>query len=146
MNQKRFRELVENLQFPLCVVNARDELVYVNRCFVALFDYTLDDVPGLDAWWLRAYPDPAYRHWARETWDAAVAEARQTGRPIRSLEYRVTGKDGSVRYMEVAGIVLDDKAAISGSASIGPRVGPPSRWPFARPSRRPSPTTWSWSS
>lgn len=97
---------VENLQFPLCHVNAAEKLIYINRRFVELFGYTLEDVPTLSDWWCRAYPDESYRTWVKETWFKAVAEAQERGTPIRSVEYRVTGKDGTQHPMEISGILL----------------------------------------
>jgi len=109
MNEKHLCELIENLQFPLGVVNAQGDVTYINPCFVDLFGYTLDDIPNLDAWWPRACPDEGYRRWVLETWNATVTQARRSGRPIHSVEYRVTCKDGSMRYIEIAGVVLHDE-------------------------------------
>ena len=106
LSEQRFQYFVENLQLPLCHVNEREELVFVNKRFVELFGYTLDEMPTLAEWWQRAYPDPDYRQWVLETWSAAVAESQAAGSPIRSVEYRVTCKDGSIRYIEIGGITM----------------------------------------
>lgn len=106
LSEQRYQDFVENLQYPLCHVNDQGELLFINRRFTELFGYTLDDVPTLAEWWQLAYPDPTYRDWVLATWSEAVAESERTGSPIRSVEYRVTCKDGAPRHVEIAGITL----------------------------------------
>ena len=60
-------------------------------------------------WLLRAYPDPQYRQWVTETWDAAVRRAAATGRDIDPVEYKVTCKSGEERIVEISGVTLGEE-------------------------------------
>lgn len=108
-----FRAFVENLPFPLCLVNKDEELIYANRRFVELFGYTLEDLPTVGAWWSRAYPDDDYRHRMKATWYAAVAEAQQRGTPICSAECRVTSKDGVLHYVDISAVLLGSNLLVT---------------------------------
>ncbi|MFZ2268909.1 MAG: transporter substrate-binding domain-containing protein [Azonexus sp.] len=84
-----------------------DTIEAVNQCFVELFGYQTEDISSLDAWWLRAYPDPAYRQSVQHTWQQALARAAEHGGKVESLEYRVTCKDGIELKMLIGGQLLD---------------------------------------
>jgi len=72
---------------------------YVNSSFIDLFGYTLDEIPTLDDWFSKAYPDPAYREEIIARWKAA--KDKSDGTPIDPAESNVTCKDGSVRHIIV---------------------------------------------
>jgi PAS domain S-box-containing protein len=72
-------------------------VVFVNEPFIRLLGYTRDDIPTVDQWTEKAFPEMAYRQKACETWDAAVAKARAEAGRVEGLEYRVACKDGTVR-------------------------------------------------
>jgi PAS domain S-box-containing protein len=104
------RELVERLPLP-AALNAFDEagsVLLVNEPFVRMFGYTLDDIPTVGDWAVRAYPDETYRRETFATWDAAVAKARaETGR-VETSEFRVTCRDGTVRDVVFGAAVTGD--------------------------------------
>lgn len=74
-----------------------DRVEYVNRQFTLLFGYTVADLPNLETWYQRAYPDENYRKTVVGPWRRAVAEAHQANKPPPELEADITCKDGSVR-------------------------------------------------
>ncbi|MDD5029383.1 MAG: PocR ligand-binding domain-containing protein [Rhodoferax sp.] len=52
-----------------------DRIEYVNRQFTLLFGYTVDDLPNLEIWYRRAYPDENYRETVVNPWRRAVPQA-----------------------------------------------------------------------
>jgi len=107
-SEARFRRLVQVMPIPLGSADKDGVIREFNDCFAELFGYSRADIPTLDDWFQKAYPDPDYRIWAIATWDAAVQEAIESGESIRPREYRVTCKNGDVRVMDIAGVVLGD--------------------------------------
>ena len=107
-SEARFRRLFQEAPLPLCYVGKDGVLVDINARFVNQFGYRHEDVPTLADWWRLAYPDPAYRAWVLDTWNAAVARAAETGSDIEPIEYRVTCKNGDVRIVLITGITLGD--------------------------------------
>jgi PAS domain S-box-containing protein len=94
---------------PVAVMYSRANLVdSINQRFIDLFGYREEDIANLDEWWLRAYPEPDYRKWVMDTWQAAVEEAINTGGKVQSLEYRVTCKDGTTRDLLIGGQIFGD--------------------------------------
>ncbi len=74
---------------------------YINRQFTQLFGYTCEDLPDLDTWYRKAYPDPQYRRTVIDPWHLEVDLARQADTPPPELEVSVTCKDGSERRVLV---------------------------------------------
>jgi len=107
-SERRFRQLFDMAPIPLGYVNRLGVLVDINARFVQIFGYTLEDVPTLEVWWKLAYPDPDYRRWVLETWEAAVRRAAATNTDIEPIEYRVTCKNRAVRRVEISGVVLGE--------------------------------------
>lgn len=107
-SEARFRGLMESIPMPIGYVNAKLEVVFINPAFVDNFGYTVEDLPDVEAWLHRAYPNENYRAWVRETWQAAALLAARSGQPIRPVERRVTCKNGMVRVVEISGVPMGD--------------------------------------
>lgn len=107
-SERRFRRLFKLAPFPMCYFRQDGAVIAVNETFSALSGYLPEDLPNLDAWWHRAYPDAAYRQWAQETWAAALDRAIADRTSTPATEYRVTCKDGTVRTVMISGIPLDN--------------------------------------
>jgi PAS domain-containing protein len=99
--------VLDGLPTAAAVQRGDGRVLFVSERFVDLFGYTHEDVPHLDEWWPRAYPDPEHRAAVQQTWGDKVAEATRTGAPIRPLEYDVTCKDGMVRRIEFMLATID---------------------------------------
>lgn len=113
---ERGAKLKEILDFsPVAMGWSEDEsrIEYVNRQFTLLFGYTLDDLPNLETWYLRAYPDEHYRETVVGPWRKAVAHARQNDTSPPDLETEITCKDGSVRSIIVHVIRVDHRRMVS---------------------------------
>ena len=104
---KRVRALFDAAPIGLAYVKG-NVIESLNQQFIALFGYGADDIPTVDDWWPRAYPDPAYRQEVRETWEALIAVALAGDGEVESREYRVRTKDGRDLAMLIGGQMLDD--------------------------------------
>jgi PAS domain S-box-containing protein len=107
-SEKEFRQLIEYSPVAMAL-NDKNGIVYLNNKFVKTFGYTLEDIPDLDSWWPRAYPDEAYRREAMDKWNRAVETAIKKGEEIETLPYNVTCKDGTVRVVEIFGANMGEK-------------------------------------
>ncbi len=102
-----FRDFIVRAPIPLCVSDADGRIAIRNEKFISLFGYDEKIAPTLDEWWKLAYPDPVYRTWAMESWEAATRQAEREQRAITPIEYRVMCADGRERHVEIAGVTLD---------------------------------------
>lgn len=93
----QLREILDFSPVAMGWSENEDRIEYVNRQFTLLFGYTVDDLPNLETWYQRAYPDENYRKTVVGPWRRAVAQAHQTNKQLPELEADITCKDGSVR-------------------------------------------------
>ncbi len=107
-SEARFRKLVQVLPIPLGEASKDGGIRAFNDCFEQTFGYSHEEIPTLDDWYQKAYPDAEYRRWAVETWNEAVRVALDSGQNIRPREYRITCNNGEQRIMDVAGVILGD--------------------------------------
>jgi PAS domain S-box-containing protein len=110
-SEERFRLVVEHSPLPIAMLHG--ELgEYLNPKFVETFGYTLEDMPQLADWFRLAYPDPTYRHWVMERWQKSLEEAAAQNGNIQGLVVEVTCKNGSVRTMEIWGVLVGSKILV----------------------------------
>ncbi|WP_321507468.1 PAS domain S-box protein [uncultured Methanoregula sp.] len=107
-SEERSRRILEQAPLPLAHVNNAGAFTFLNDRFVRVFGYTAEDIPTLETWWERAYPDPDYRKRVIQQWMDAVRRSGEEHTDIRPAEYRVTCKNGEERIIEISGITLID--------------------------------------
>ncbi len=111
-SEEQFRRLTEQSPVPVAISNESGDVELVNESFVRTFGYTVEDILNIDAWFHRAYPDPAYRREVAALWNQAVESAIREQRPITPREYHVTCKDGTVRTVEIFGSLIGNKEQV----------------------------------
>ncbi|MCF6180365.1 MAG: response regulator, partial [Geopsychrobacter sp.] len=92
-----FKKLIEASPIPLRVSRLGGEIIYVNKQFREMFGYTTKDIPTLQQWFEKAYPDPEYRAQIVDFWNDEVEKNARIGTPIAIREWRIRCKDGSER-------------------------------------------------
>lgn len=86
---------------------------YINHQFTKLFGYELEDIPDIDTWYHKAYPDPTYREKVVIPWFKTVLVAYENGTTSPELEGNITCKDGSERHTVVRVSWVGDKRLVS---------------------------------
>ena len=96
-SEAKFRAIIESSPVAMAMNDEHGNITLLDRKFIETFGYTQADIPTLKTWWLRAYPDPAYRQHVAQEWQAAVDKAQRDRTELEPMEYKVTCKDGTVR-------------------------------------------------
>ena len=96
-SEEKFRSIFSSTPVPLAVNDSELNILLLNDVFVETFGYNLEDIPTLNEWWPKAYPDSEYRQWVKMTWQKHLSESQQTEKPFEPLELRIKCKDGSYR-------------------------------------------------
>lgn len=96
------------------------KIEYANRKFTELYGYVPEDIPTLEDWYRRAYPDEALRRNVVDKWAHDVDAARIAGIEAPNLEVPIVCKDGSVRYSIVSASWIGDRRLVNFS-DITPR-------------------------
>lgn len=112
-SERRLRQVIDASPVPFAINAEEGVISYVNTAFKRAFGYTVEDIPTLDIWWTKAYPDPAYREQIKALWSAHSQEAMQLDEPLEPVEACIVCKDGTRRT------ILASAARLSADASGG---------------------------
>jgi PAS domain S-box-containing protein len=108
-SKEHFRRLTKLSPVPVVIINRQGDFEYLNDRFLTTFGYNLADIPNMEAWWRRAYPDEHHRLKGMANWQKAVEKAAREDTDIEPSESRVTCKDGTVRIAEIFGTRIGSK-------------------------------------
>ena len=95
----KFRKLFDNTPLPILYVNKYGTITHRNKMFVDLLGYTEKEMPTLDEWWQKAYPEREYRDSVFKNWEEAISNTPKKNGEILNGIYHVTCKDGVVREL-----------------------------------------------
>src|SRR5262252_6970651 len=100
-SEDRILQILQGSPAAMLVARANDDCIELaNRKFVELFGYSLQEVPDLEKWWPRAYPDPGYREAVKSKWAVLVERVNRTPSESQAMSARVCRKDGTMRDIE----------------------------------------------
>lgn len=107
-SEENFRAIIKVSPVPLALNDERGNITYLNEAFEQVIGYTLDDIPTIEEWWPRAYPDEQYRQLVIGIWQKRIEESIRSGNPFVPVEINVTCKDGQVRTFMCCTTALED--------------------------------------
>ena len=105
-SEEKHRAIISASPVPMALSDERDQITFLNPAFVQTFGYTLEDIPAIERWWPKAYPDPEYRHQVVAFWKAELERVKRTGSTFSPMEVNVTCKNGKLRTVLVSSASL----------------------------------------
>ncbi|MBI3480350.1 MAG: EAL domain-containing protein [Nitrosomonadales bacterium] len=106
-SEARLRSIINASPVPQALNDEQQRIIFLNPAFLNTFGYSLEDIPTLADWWPKAYPDPAYRQWVMETWQANHAQALNNDMPFHALELTVRCKNGDNKTVMASATALE---------------------------------------
>lgn len=93
----KFKNLLEDSPVPYALSNATQQITFLNSAFTETFGYTLDDIPTLTDWQIKAYPNNAYRQQIMLSWDTYLTKHHSSRETLLPLEVDIQCKNGSTK-------------------------------------------------
>ena len=91
----RMRAIIDASPVPMALNDSTGHITFLNRSFVEVLGYALEDIPTIEVWWANAYPDPSYRAWVIKTWGEEVERTVKTGAQFVPMEVNLRCKNGT---------------------------------------------------
>ncbi|MDA3851258.1 MAG: PAS domain S-box protein [Spirochaetaceae bacterium] len=91
------------------ITDYQGNILRINEKMVEMFGYTNRDVPNLDSWNIKAYPDEEYRETVTQQWNKDINDARQNQRDSVLREIRITCKDGNYKNILISSKPMEDR-------------------------------------
>lgn len=106
-SEKKFFDAIAFQPIPIGITD-KNTISYLNHKFTELFGYTSADVPTVDEWMIKAYPDQSYRETIQTEWlyDMDVAMKDGASAPVRVNH--ITCKNGDVKWVEITSRFIGD--------------------------------------
>ncbi len=112
-SEAKFRRLLQMVPLPLGHADKDGRITFTNERFQRLIGYMPNEVPNVETWWQRVYPDPQYREALAAIWERSLRQAMAGNGEIAPLETNITRKDGQVRIVEISGMVLAGETLVA---------------------------------
>lgn len=90
-----YRLAIDSSPVPTAVNDMQGRILLLNPAFTNTFGYTLDDIPTVQDWWPRAYPNPNYRQEVVDSWGERLAVSQRDRTPFQQMEIVVRTKSGA---------------------------------------------------
>ena len=86
-----------------CSSGSDQKAVYINETFYKTFGFSMEDVPTVGHWWIKAFPDDKYRQKIHDQWVFNIEQANKNNGDVEALECVCTCKDGSEKNINWVG-------------------------------------------
>ncbi len=106
-SESRLQAIIDASPVPYAIYDDHGRITLLNPAFVKTFAYTLDDIPTLNDWWPKAYPDPDYRRKVIEKWQPLV-ERTSLNQSFETMEANICCKNGDVRTVVAGDVTLSE--------------------------------------
>jgi len=109
-SERQFRLFIMECPVPIAVSNLKGNIELLNNRFVTTFGYTPDDIPTIDAWWQKAYPEQGYREHIQTVWQAIMKNLLDSGGTAQPTEeVRITCQTGMTRFVKISAAQITNK-------------------------------------
>jgi diguanylate cyclase (GGDEF)-like protein/PAS domain S-box-containing protein len=93
-SEEVFRTLVQGVPLGVSLIEPDGRIAHHNPAFTEILGYTIDDIPDVPTWWLRAYPDPEAREKVLAVWQKEVMAKSDETALVDTRMFVVRAKDG----------------------------------------------------
>lgn len=104
----KFQNIIDASPVPYALNDDKQNVIYLNPAFTQTFGYDINDIPTLEDWWPKAYPDVNYREWVSQTWIEHLNKAIETGEAFEPIELKIQCKNGQIRTVITSAASITD--------------------------------------
>lgn len=99
--------IINSCPVPIAI-NQAQKIISLNSEFIKTFGYTLQDIPTLNDWWLKAYPDEDYRRFIIESWSTHLQHVALNSKSFKPLEVNICCKNGLTKTVMASSALLNE--------------------------------------
>ncbi len=107
-NNQLLHAVIDGCPVPMAINDGHGRVLNLNPEFIKRFGYTLEDIPTVDAWWPKAYPDEGYRQQVKDAWNERINNFLHTNNEFEPLEVRVYCKNNVYKTVMATATPLGD--------------------------------------
>ena len=109
-SEAKFRAVADLSPMAIYASSGSDQKAeYINKAFCKIFGFSMEDVPTVGHWWIKAFPDEKYRQQVIDQWTYNIEQAGKTNTDVEVLECVCICKDGSAKNIAWVGKTIGDE-------------------------------------
>ena len=112
-NDRLFSRFINNAHIPVVMVKMNGAIEFLNDKFQDLCGYTLEDIPTIDQWFSKAYPDEKLREEINRAWETKLKKAIKNDTAVTFKERTITCKDGSEKDIIFTYTLIENRVVIT---------------------------------
>ncbi|MEN8257997.1 MAG: response regulator [Thermodesulfobacteriota bacterium] len=113
-SQRLFSKFINDAHVPIAMVNINDATIeFLNEKCVELYGYTLTDIPTMKDWFSKVYSGEDLQDIVLKRWEQHLEGAKKKTSTIPGEERSIVCKDGSVKEVEFAYTLIEDRMVIT---------------------------------
>jgi len=98
-DNQQLNNIINACPVPMALNDSKHTILSLNPEFTKCFGYHYEDIPTIEQWWQKAYPDREYRRWVIAAWQSRLDNMIQTGKGFEPLEVKIHCKDGEQKIV-----------------------------------------------
>jgi len=108
VSEMKLKRIIELSPLPIAISDLNNVNLVLNNQFIETFGYTLDDIPTINEWYIRAYPDIEYRESHISKWKNQLAVSLKNKTVMNSLESIVVCKKGDKKAIQITASIIGE--------------------------------------
>jgi len=104
IDKARFEKILDFLPYPFLISSLRDKTyinLYLNQKFAQEIGYSLNDIPTIEEWFMKAYPSEDHRIEVKKQWSEEFDNAKREGKDFVLMKVLIHTKTNGTRWYEV---------------------------------------------
>ena len=107
-SRKMFHDSIELLPIGCIIADQQGTTKYLNSTFTEQFGYTLNDIPNVQIWFEKAYPDPEYRKLVSKLWITDIERIKNLNVDVEPFVFNIISKNGISHAIEFRQSIIGD--------------------------------------
>ncbi len=108
-SQEHLANVIENLPTGIGILDTAGNILSLNKKFIELFGYDIDEIPDIENWAKKLIPNDSYRKKSLKQFTKDIDEAIKIKKNIPARIYQLTCKKGTIREVEIKFKIIKDK-------------------------------------
>ena len=114
-------QTLDFLPIPIRISDNEGKIIQINQKFIDTFGYMLSEIPDIDVWSYKVFPDDKYRQKSVDMWTSDVSYSKRIEEDAAPRIYSMTTKDGRLLQMELSIKVFGNKV-MTGFSDLTQRI------------------------
>lgn len=105
------QEVADFLPYPFIIAEVIDNIhwnTFLNEKFIEEIGYSYEEIPTIEKWYEKAYPDEEYRNKIINSWNKEQLELHKKGKVFVKSQSQITCKNGAKRWYEIKASVINN--------------------------------------